>query len=405
MSEKNGFLDYLWVLARKRGLIFWSVLIAGLAAAGLSFIVPVWYQADTTIMPPTQSEGGFALSSVLNNLPVGNLEFPGADDGTGRFMAILDSRRVMERIAATYGLQERYQLKNMEETLKFVNENIHAELQEDNTIILSVKMRTGWLPDKAARDETRALVRAIADGFIKELDEVNRELKVSEARNTRLFIEERHKKVLSDLSAAEEALKEYQEKNGVVALPEQAAAAIATGAELKAQIIAKEVELEYLQRNFGESNSEFMRKKQELAALNTAYRRYRFGTGYTFDAGENDNLSMHELPAQALKYGRLYREVMLQEKILEFIIPQLEQAKIQEAKDSPTVQVLDAAALPEKKAKPKRLAVTVLAMFFAFVFSYTWALFSINVDSHREQNTASWQKWRAITNELRHGKK
>ncbi|MBN2414628.1 hypothetical protein JXO52_02250 [bacterium] len=404
MSDKNSFLDYLWIVARKRGLIFWSVFIAGIAAAGLSFMVPVWYQADTSIMPPVENDTGFALSSVLSNLPVGNIDLPGTEDGTGRFMAILESRRVMQRIAVAYRLQERYRLKNMEETIAFLQDNTNAELQEDNTIVLSVMMRTGWLPDKAARDEARLFVRDIADSFIRELDAVNRDLKVSEARNTRLFIEERHAKVLSDLSAAEEALRAYQEENGVIALPEQAAAAIATSAELKAQIITKEVELEYLKRNFSESHSEFARKKQELAALNAAYRRYRFGTGYTFDAGAEDNLSMHELPAQVLQYGRLFREVMLQEKILEFIIPQLEQAKIQEARDSPTVQVLDTAAVPEKKAKPKRVAVTVLAMFFAFVFCYAWALFSINLDRHREQNTASWRKWRSITNELKHGK-
>ena len=86
-------------------------------------------------------------------------------------------------------------------------------------------------------------------------------------------------------------------------------------------------------------------------------------------------LRFEEVPEIGVGYARLYREVVLQEKIMEFLLPLYEQAKIQEAKDTPTVQVLDEAVIPIKKHRPKRAIMVVFFGMLSVIFSVLyWAL-------------------------------
>ena len=66
---------------------------------------------------------------------------------------------------------------------------------------------------------------------------------------------------------------------------------------------------------------------------------------------------------------RLLRDAKVQETLVELLTQQYEMARIQEAKDSPTVQVLDNASVPEKKAKPKILLIVMLSTLSGIFFS------------------------------------
>ena len=82
------------------------------------------------------------------------------------------------------------------------------------------------------------------------------------------MIEKRYLQTLSDLRAAEDTLKKFQQRYGIYYLPEQTTAAIEAAAELEARIIAEEVKLGILQRQFGEDAPEV---KTAMIQINENY--------------------------------------------------------------------------------------------------------------------------------------
>ncbi len=377
MKRDKGFLEYLLIFYRRRKyilIVFFSVCFISIA---VSFVLPKWYRSSTTIMPPVPEKRSLGISSVLSNFSMEGLGLSfGGTEEKDIFIAILKSRTVMEAAVKEFDLIKRYRSRNIEEAIKSLRKNVSVVVDDEGTITLSVQARAPALGSRTSIDGARELAREMAEFFIKKLDEVNSRLRSERARNTRIFIEKRYYKNLEDLRKAEEALTAFQEKHGIVALPEQTTASLSAAAELKARIIVKEVELGSLERYFGQSHSDVIRARSELAELKKRYKELIGGKEDYDLTSKGDNtklfLSFKEAPGLAMEYLRLFREVVLQEKILEFILPQYEEAKIREVRDTPTVQVLDRANLPIKKCRPKRVLIVVFFSFMSLVFCFLY---------------------------------
>ena len=217
---------------------------------------------------------------------------------------------------------------------------------------------------------------------------------------------ERYKENIADLKNAEERFRDYQEKYGTIALPEQTTATIGVAAEIKGQIISKEVEVGVLEKYFSNSHFELKRAKIELLELKLKYNDFNKRSNNQALTNIHDSpndlfLPLDEIPGLALDYVRLYREVTIQEKILEFLLPQYEQAKIQEAKNTPTVQVIDPAVLPEEKAKPKRALIVILAGLFSLVLSSAAIYSEAHINYMKVNNPDRFLKLQHLINELK----
>lgn len=372
MEDKNlNIIDYISVLVRWRKLVVINFIIFTFSTAIISIIIPKTFTAQTTILPPSEESDAFGLAGLIGNLPFGGLGMGGLAGETNIFLAILNSRTVMETIARKFDLMELYQKENMEETVKTLRERINMEVNDDGTITVSASARTSFFAYNAEeKNKARNLARDMANAFVEELDRVNTRLKTEKARNNRVFIEKRYLQNLADLQKAEEELKSFQQTYGVVALPEQTEATIQAMSELNAKIIVKEIEIAVLSQYVSSSHSELSRAKSELSELVIKFNEMKSGKSDDM-ADDNDErydvellIPLSEAPDLGLKYLRLFREVTLQQKIQEFLLPQYEQAKIQEAKDTPTVQVLDEAIAPIKRSSPKR---TIMVLFSAFL--------------------------------------
>jgi len=401
-GTRSNIIDYFSVVVKWRKLIFVNFIVVCIITAIISLIVPKTFSANSTILPPTNEADAFGLSSLIGNLPLGALGFGGVSEETYTFMAILHSRTVMEAIAEKFDLMNKYDYENMEYTIEELRENVIIEINEDGTITLSSMASTKFLPGEEEENETRRLARDMANAFIEELDRVNTQLKTEKAHNNRIFIEKRYEQNINDLKNAEEELNAFQKTYGVIALPEQTVIAIETAAELNANIIAKEVEVSVLSGYVSESHSELTRAKSELTELRRKFDEMK--TGRNRDILNNNGtqntrlfIPLNEVPDLGLKYVRRYREVSLQQKILEFLLPQYEQAKIQEAKDTPTVQVLDKAVTPVKRKKPKRAIMVLLAGLLSMVFSVTGVFF---VEYIRHLEASQQEDYRKVENIL-----
>lgn len=381
---------YLAAIARWRNIIIVNFLIVCFLAAGITLLMPKWYQASTTIMPPKQDIGMLGLSGMINSLPIGGLEFLRGSEEAMTYIAILESRTVADAVVKKFDLERIYESDDRESAIETLRSNAEIQINKEGTITVAVLDK---LPDRSA---------AMANAFIHYLDSVHVELAVQKARNNRIFIEERFDQNKEDLYKAEESLKEFQQEHGAISLPAQMEAAITSAADLLGKITATEIELRMKEKSLAPTHEEVIRTRELLSELRAKLAEMKFGadTGKNGVDGKLDFEAIYipfsEVPQVGLEYARRFREVEVQKVLYEILIQQYEQAKLQEAKDIPTVQVLDPAMAPIKKAKPRRMRIVLLSGFSATLILIFLALIFERLKILQKDNPALYNSLSAI---------
>lgn len=382
------FLDYLALLVKWRKYMIINSLLVCLAVAALSLCLPKWFTSGTTILPPVSESAGLGLSALMQQVPfgLGNIGLGGVTEETSLVLAILQSRTMMESVVDEFDLMKEYKAKDSEEAVRTLRSRVKVKINDEGTISLNVKAKTKWFTGKEQSDAARTLAMNMANYFIAELDELNKNFKTAKARNNRIFIEKRYLQNLDDLQKAEVDLADFQKKYGVIALPEQTAAAIEAAAELQASIILKEIEIGVMRESMGETHQDVIRARTELRELQNKLNSMRTGIDDSDIIIKNEEdwkslfLPFKDVPDLGMEYLRLFRELTLQEKLMEFLLPEYEQAKIAEARDTPTLQVLDPAVRPIKRTSPKRAFMVVAAGFLSIFFFAMVVYVSINIE-------------------------
>ncbi|MBN1479530.1 hypothetical protein EH223_16550 [candidate division KSB1 bacterium] len=373
-------LDFLVLIVKWRKFFIINFIIVSILSAGVSLILPQWYVGNVTILPPVEEQSDLGLSSMISGLSFGSLGLGGASFEANIVIAILQSRSLLESVAKKFSLQERYEADDMEETLRMLKKRIVYKLHEEGTITIFSRTKTKHFPGKSAINEARYLARDMASFATAKLDSINKTIRLTKAFNTRSFIERRYNQNLDDLKKAEEDFRAFQEKYGAIALPEQTLATIEALAALKSQQVAKEIELGVLENYYDSSHIDVQRAKTEIREIQRKLEDYQQSSQID---GKKDGdmklfLPLDEIPEMGIEYARLLREIKMQELILEFITPQYEQARIQESKDTSTIQILDEAVVPIKRIKPKRaffvifmnIVMFMVGVVFIFVVEY-----------------------------------
>jgi uncharacterized protein involved in exopolysaccharide biosynthesis len=387
--------DYLYILVKRRKFIIKSVLGVGILAAALSLLMPNWYMATASVLPPKRPGGllslleGTGFSSLLKSLPGLGGRLGGGQEAYS-YLAILQSRTAMERVVRRFDLMAVYDISDssMEKTIKALRNNATFDIATEGNIVISVL------------DKDRQRAAAMANYFVELLNELSVQLGTQEARNNREFVERRYLQNRRDLQSAEDSLKAFQERYGIYALPEQTAGAIRAASLLKAEADAKEIQLGIVRRSFGDANPRAQALRLELSELNKKMSEMKFGTAdWRNDESLNLFVPFKDVPEIGAEYIRRYRDFEIQNRMLEFLLPLYEQAKIDEQKDMPVVLVLDKATPPERKAKPKRSLIVLISMTLALMFSTTWVFIREIYDREKDNNP----KVSAIAEEIKRG--
>lgn len=351
----------------------WTGSVA-LISVFVVLVIPISFKSTTLLLPPVDDSNLLNFSSIISDLPLKALGLgSGVSPQADLFLAILKSRRLLVPIAHEFELEKKYNTKNIEETLKELRKHISVLLEDEGTIAIGVDAKTKWFCafNSKEQDRVRTLAFNMTTFLTKELDVINRELRFSNAHNTCSFIENRYLENVSDLTQAENNYNAYQKKYGVIALPEQITATIEAVAELKALIIEKDVAMNVLQNYVGTNHTDYLKLKLEKDVLTKKYRQLEH------TSGSQDHLliGLESVPDLGLKHARLFREVFLQEKIMEFLLPQYEQAKIQKSRNTPMVEFLDKPNVPFKKFKPKRAVIVIFYTLLGFIASVLFIYF------------------------------
>jgi tyrosine-protein kinase Etk/Wzc len=383
-EERINIYNYLLVLAKYRRLILVNFLVVCFLVLVITLLLPNWYKASTTLLPPEKEGLSLGLSSsLLSGLSSLNegMSLPFMATPSDVIAAILKSRRVGEEVIDRADLMKIYQVKNKEEGLRELNSHLFVSVSPEGLINLSFE------------DKKREKAASVANLFIQILDEVNRQTKSSKAKNARMFVEERLTQTQKELISVEESLKVFQQKNQAISLDEQMKAAIQAAATLKGEIVVQEIELNVLKKNFSADYPPVKQLESKIVEARRQLDILEFGRAKKEGEGNKTlEIPFAQVPKLSLELARLMREVKIQETVFALLTEQYEQLKIQETKDTPTIQVLDKAFPPEKKARPKRFFLVVAAGGGSVILSIILVFFLEYFQNLKNKNPEDFQK-------------
>ncbi|HEX8961111.1 MAG TPA: GNVR domain-containing protein [Geobacteraceae bacterium] len=386
-EEEINLLELVQVVAKRKRLIARICGGAAVVAVVASLFLPNIYAARATVLPPQKDAGG-GLAAMLGQ--AGGLAGLAAGMGLGGsadlYLGILKSRSVADAVIRRLDLARVFKTKTPDETRKTLEGVVKMQAGKDGIITITAEDKD---PQRAA---------AMANAFVEELGRKSVQLNLTKAGTERAFLEKRLEVVKDDLKRAEEDLKAFQEKNKAVKVDSQAAASIQGIAQLKGEIVAKEVQLASL-RSYETDES------PEVKAVQAAIGKLRNQLGgLAGKGGSGDGIpTMGSVPDLGLEYARRMRELKTQEAIYEQLTKQYEVAKLTEAKDSSSLQVLDEAVVPVKKSKPKRSLIVILATVTALFVSVFFAFILEYFEKMPAEDRARWEEIKA-TLSLRKGK-
>jgi uncharacterized protein involved in exopolysaccharide biosynthesis len=354
---------------------FGSLVVSTIVA----FLLPVQFKSTTSVFPAEEADLFSALDgvgSLAKSFAPRGLASLGRNTELDRYMAILKSGRVVGAVIDSFNLIKVYEVTSYpyEKASKILMQNTELKIEEEGQLTVTVY------------DEDPQRAADMANFFVWQLNKTNAELKVQNAKGNRGFIQERYEKNLRDLAAAEDSMKAFQKRYGVIAMPEQTVEAIKAGAELAAQLAMKEVTLGVLSRTQSAESPLVANTRIEVEEM-----RRKMGQMTSGQGGKPSDMKLlvpfNEIPDLGSEYLRRYRDVEIQYKILQFLTPLYEQAKVEEKKNTPSVIILDRAAPAERKARPKRLLVMLGGLFIGLVVSVGYVALREKWSSERSRGT------------------
>jgi tyrosine-protein kinase Etk/Wzc len=352
--------DFFRVLWRRRGAIALATLGATVLSALVVFLIPVRYAGEAVILPPQpeQSSQALMLGAPASALGLGLLAGGGASslfrNPGDLYVGLLKSRTVADAIVAKFGLQRLYGSRVMVDTRKQLARRTQIAVGKDLLIHIRVE------------DADRQRAAAMANAYVDELHLQNSRLALTSAAQRRLFFEEQLRGEREALESAEVAFKQAQQSTGLIYPSGQSAALLRAVAEMRAELASREIEMQRLRLYAGPQNEEARQVEQTIGGLRGQLQKLEGSN----TVSEGDILlPVGKLPGAGLDYLRKMRDVKYHETLFELLAKQYEAARIDEARQSPVVQVVDRAVPLDKKSWPPRALLIaicgVLALFIS----------------------------------------
>jgi len=384
-DDEISLLDLLQVVVDHLRLLVLGPLAVGLLALGVSFLVTPTFTAKTVFLPPQQQQS--AAASMLASLgSLGGLAgaAAGLKSPADQYLSYMKSVSLQDALVERFGLMERYRAKFKEDARKALTTNVRASSGKDGLIVLE------------ADDEDPKFAADLANAHVEELRKLLGTLAVTEAQQRRLFFEKQLKLAKDNLTQADQALRATGVSESV--LKSNPASAVAAVAGLRAQLTAQEVKIGAMRGYLAETAPEFKQALNELANLRAQIAKQgedspSSKTAPTAPTGPNSKVGHPNTPQD--DYVSKYREYKYQEALFELFTKQYEIARVDEAREGAVVQVLDVATPPEKKAKPQKALVAIIATL-ATGFVLLLYVFIKNALKNSEQNEETRAKLAAL---------
>jgi tyrosine-protein kinase Etk/Wzc len=362
-SAEAGFLKIVIVIARSRWALAFTVFCTMLVSSGLVLLMPVIYTGTAVILAPQPSSTASALLSQLgslSSLSTDLLEGGGAKTPEDTYLGILSSRTIADEMIRRFNLQSLYHTTHMVDTRRALAHHTRIEVGKGYLIRINVD------------DMSAQRAADMANAYVDVLYGLNQRLALTQASQRRVFLEQQVNAERDALTKAELDFKSAQEKTGVIQMTAQAELTLRTIAQLRSEIVVRQLQLQQLQSIATEQNEKVSELEAGLAALQGQLNKAEKGG----NGSETSDyfLSAGKVPAAGLEYARRVRELRYHEALFEALSKQYEMARLDEAKAPPLLQVLDRAVPVDRKTWPPRTLLVLLAGFFSALFYVGLAL-------------------------------
>jgi tyrosine-protein kinase Etk/Wzc len=382
-DEEGHLLDVLVVLAQHKKLIIGAPIVTGILAMVVSLFITPIFTSVAKIMPPQQqqSSGMAAMLGQLGGLAGAAGGVVGLKSSNDLYVGLLESRTVADNLIARLKLKERYATKTMDaarDTL--AASSLIAAGKKDGFITITVN------------DRDSLFAADLANAYVDELAKLTQSIALTEASQRRLFFERQLKDARDQLADAEIALRKTQEKTGMIQPEAQVQAIIINAAQVKGAIAAKEVQLNAMRSFAAGQNPDLLRAQEELRGLQIQLAKLE----KNHPSKDGDFMvPTGKIPEVGVEYVRSMRNVKYYETIFELLAKQFELAKIDEAKNSSLVQVLDKALPAERRSKPRRVFITLAGAFAGGLLGVVLAFMRAAYIKSRS-NAGSRKRWEQV---------
>ena len=382
-EEPIRLLPYLQLLWQRRRFLLRAMFCAFLTSALIAILIPNRYHAITRLMPPdTQSTAGLGLLAAMAGKAGTGSGVSGFGGGIANdllgvktsgalFVGIVGSQTVQDRVIRDFDLQRVYRDSKIEDARNSLAE--HTDIFEDRKSGIITIGVTDSDPKRAA---------TIAHAYVDELDHLVAQVSTSSARRERIFLEERLKTVKAELDTTAKNFSNFASKNTAIDIPAQGKAMVEAAATLQGRLIAAQAELSGLQQIY--TNNNVRVRAAEARVKELQQKLNELGRGDPADDSKEENAlypSIRRLPVLGMTYADLFLQTKIQATVYELLTQQYETAKVQEAKEIPSVKVLDAPVVPTKKSGPPRTLLTIFGTLLGLAVAMVWVVAKTSWDA------------------------
>ncbi len=370
MDSEVSLLAVAAMLVQRKQFIGKFVLAAAILAVIVSLILPVRYEAKATLLPPSQSSSSVASALLGQFGGLGSLSALtggfGIKNPADMYVSLLTSRIVEDAMIQKFGLISEYHTKRISDARK--------EFERRTSVVAGSK---DGLIRITLEDSDPKRAADLVNAYVEQFRQLSASLAITEAARRRLFFQHEVDQARNDLTLAEEDMQKTQQSTGVLQIDSQARALIESAAALRAQVVAKEVEIQGMRSFASDDNPDLVLAKQQLAALQAQLQQI---AGSQQDKGSDIVLSKGRVTESGMQYIRRFRELKYRETVFELLAKELEIAKLDEAREGEIVQVVDPAVVPDKKSSPHRTLIVIGTTFLAFFVSVFWIVMRQGLD-------------------------
>lgn len=353
--KASRYSDFFAVVTKRKLLVVAITLSSGIIALLAAFLVTPTYRAEAKILSPQfRSFDSYPQMSSLGGQSQDLLRtIATASASNYLYIGLLQSRAVLDPIIDRFNLMQVYGLSYREDVRRRLVESLGTTSSKYGILSITVDASD---PEMAAN---------MANAFVDELSHLTKTMAVTEASRRRLFFERELGEVKGKLLLAEESMREFQESTGAIKIEEQAEAVIESFSQLRAKIAAKEVDLRVMSTYTTPQHPDYQRAEEELEGMKEQLYLFEQTSGRNPDPF----VPTGRIPSVETGYLRKLRELKYYEALLELIGRQYEIARVDEARESLLIQVLDKAVPPERRIKPNRLFMILGSVCAGFVVS------------------------------------
>jgi tyrosine-protein kinase Etk/Wzc len=358
VGERVNLLTLSEILVEKRKFVVLTTLLVLVISVAVSVLLPRWYRSKATILPPESATNQADIAGLMMVAGYQPAYIPTLTSPSEIYGAILRSVRVRDAVVDSLDLVSVYNVKNKEAARRKLLKRCKITVTREEIVEI------------ACEDKDRSRAADISNLFVRELDRFNSDLRVTAARRVREFIEARIEETRLELEKAEQNLKIFKEETGAVLISEQTRVSIQTAADMYGKIAELEVSLERLRQFATDRSPEIIDIRSRIRALERKLAEMGYMQVETNTGSESTLFpKFSAAPDLEKRLSGLLRDVEIKRSVYGVLSEQYEHARIQEMKDTPTIQVLDRAEPSRGAWRPKRKVIVSVSTVCAFIVS------------------------------------